>query len=255
MKCLGVKGNLHSHRKLLHQIDYSSRLSHFKLFAIKDEFFPTLEAFLIDFGQRFDITAPGKKIPKWFNHESIESSISFWVGPKFPTFALCVAFHLVPLQDSFANNDNYGSICDDIISWGCDVNIFTNGHERPFWFRMFFQGLQSDHLWFHGEPHSQLQEEFKNLMLGDHNHVQVSCKIFHWTSETGKFAPAIARMGVHVECICPPRTSVIIHDNSQNVDDSTELAHLLPPFYTSNGSHTNLGCHKALRRRRPVNLL
>ena len=54
-------------------------------------------------------------------------------------------------------------------------------------------------------------------MQGDQNHVEVSCKISHWTSEFGKFALVIARMGAHVECTCPP----------QNVGDNSELA----PFY------------------------
>ncbi|KAK7809568.1 hypothetical protein CFP56_018377, partial [Quercus suber] len=42
---------------------------------------------------------PEKKIPKWFNHQSIKSSVSFWVGPEFPTFTFCVAFNLVTLSN------------------------------------------------------------------------------------------------------------------------------------------------------------
>ena len=63
----------------------------------------------------------------------------------------------------------------------------------------------------------------------------------------------IARMGVHVERICSPQNSVIIQDNFQNVDNSedTMLTPLLPPFSTSNGSHTILGCLSRLRRKRP----
>ena len=52
--------------------------------------------------------------------------------------------------------------------------------------------------------HSQLQREFGDLMQGDRNHVEISCKIDHWVSTTGKYAPVIARIGVHVECICLP---------------------------------------------------
>ncbi|KAK7837480.1 hypothetical protein CFP56_021187 [Quercus suber] len=99
-------------------------------------------------------------------------------------------------------------------------------------------------MWFLGMPHSQLLRKFGDLMQGDWNHVEISCKISHWTSKFGKFAPMVARMGVHVECICSPLNSVIIQDNSQNVDDSedTVLTPLLPPCSTSNGSHMNLGC-------------
>ena len=108
MKWSGVKDKVlmdsHSHRKLSHQIDYSSHLSLSKFNAIQHGSFPTLDAYLIDLGERYSIIVPGKKISNWINHQSIESSISFWVGPEFPAIAVCVAFHLIPLKDSYANN-------------------------------------------------------------------------------------------------------------------------------------------------------
>ena len=191
----------------------------------------------IDLAEKYDIRVPEKKIPKWFNHQSTKSSILFWVGPKFPSFAFCVAFHLVPLKDSYANNDSYGSIRDDKIDWVCDLRIFINDHKQPFIERAFFHFLKCDHLWFLGMPHSQLQRKFGDLMQGDRNHVEISCKISHWTSKFGKFAPTVARMGVHVEYICSPQNSVIIQDNSQNVDDTedTMLTPFLPPCFTSSG--------------------
>ena len=73
-------------------------------------------------------------------------------------------------------------------------------------------------------------------MQGDRNHVEISCKITYWVSRNGKYAPVIARTGVHVECICPPQNSVIIQHNSQNVDDDTEL---LAPLLSQNGSQTD----------------
>ena len=73
-------------------------------------------------------------------------------------------------------------------------------------------------------------------MQGDRNYVEISCKIYHWSSRNGKYAPMIARMGVHVECKCPPQNSIIIQDNSQNVDDNTELRPILPPCSTSSVS-------------------
>ena len=99
-----------------------------------------------------------------------------------------------------------------------------------------FQGLKCDHLWFYGVPQSQLQQKFGDLLQGDQNQVKVSCKISHWTSEFGKCAPVIARMGAHVECTCPPQNSIIIYNNSQNVDDNsdnTELTPLLQPVSTN----------------------
>ena len=41
---------------------------------------------------------PGNDIPNWFNHKSVKSSISFWVGSGFPKFALCLGFGM---EDNF----------------------------------------------------------------------------------------------------------------------------------------------------------
>ncbi|KAL4637121.1 hypothetical protein ACB092_03G057900 [Castanea dentata] len=240
MKCSGVKHKVlmdsHSHRKLSNQVDCSSRVSLSKFNAIEDESVPTLDTYLIDYEERYDIIVPGKKIPNWINHQSIESSISFWVGPKFPSIAVCVVLHLIPLKDSYANNDKYGSIRDDIIDCLFDIHISTDSRKRRLMVSGVFYALKCDHLWFYGEPHNQVQRDFRDLMQGDRNHVEISCKITHWVSRNIKYAPVIARMGVHVECICPPQNSVIIQHNSQNVDDDTEL---LEPLLCQNGSHTD----------------
>ena len=149
----------HSHRKLLNQIDCSSWVSLSKFYAIKDESFPTLDSYLVDFGERYDIQVLGKKILNWINHQSIESSISFWVGLEFPSIAICVAFHLIPLKDSYANNDKYGSISGDIIDCVCDIHISTDSRKRHLMVRGGFNDLKCDHLWFYGVPHSRLHSE------------------------------------------------------------------------------------------------
>ena len=183
MKCSSVKHkvlmDLHSHRNLLNQIDCFSQVSLSKFNAIHDESCPTLDAYLGDFGERYFTIVPGKKILNWINHQSIESSISFWVGSELPSIAICVAFHLIPLKHNYANNDKYGSICDDIIDCVYDFHISTDSRKWRLMARTYLYKLKCDHLWFFSEPHSLLQRRFGDLMQGDRNHVEISCKINH----------------------------------------------------------------------------
>ena len=208
MACLGVRGAIltysQSSSRLSHQIDFSSYLSPSEFSASESKFYLPLDVLrnFDDYDPRceYEFTVPGNEIPKWFNCQSTESSISFWVGSEFPAFALCLAFCL----DGLTDKDTY--------SYVCVVEIFTNGHKRPFQRRNIFQKLQYDHMWFYGPPHSLLQQVFGDLLQGDQNHVEVSCKISYWTSKTGgNIAPIIARSGVHVECNCHPQNSIIIH--------------------------------------------
>ncbi|KAF3943046.1 hypothetical protein CMV_030357 [Castanea mollissima] len=52
------------------------------------------------------------------------------------------------------------------------------------------------------QPQSSLQKLFEDLNLGDRNLVQIFCETF---ADDGEIAPAITRVGVHVECICSPQ--------------------------------------------------
>ncbi|XP_030958559.1 TMV resistance protein N-like [Quercus lobata] len=241
MACFGVRDekllDFQSPRRLSQQTDLPTWVPPSKFSEFQSEFCKG-EYWLRDY---YDddtpcdchIILPGNKIPKWFNHQSIESSISLWVGPEFPAFALCVAFCLV-------DEDEY--------DFACVVDIFINGHKRTL-VKKFFDKMHCDHRWFYGASHRLLQQEVGNLIQGDWNHVEISCKISLWTSTIGReIAPTIARMGVHVKCICGLHNSVICHENHDELVQpqgnriSKRIAHQrLKPFLPR-------GCHFILRK-------
>ncbi|KAF3942940.1 hypothetical protein CMV_030453 [Castanea mollissima] len=98
-------------------------------------------------------------------------------------------------------------------SFFCVVDIFINGYKRTL-AKKFFENYRCDHRWFYGASESLLQQEVGNFTQGDRNHVEISCKISCWTSKTGRdIAPSIARLGVHVKCICGLHSSIISHEN------------------------------------------
>ena len=234
MRCLGVKEDIlmdsQPSIRLLHQIDFPCWLSPSE-FSVAENYDED------DTRCEYEIVVPRYEIPKWFNHQSVESSISFWIGLEFPTFALCLVFCL----DQLTDKDTYSCVCV--------VHISINGHKRLLIQRLF-QDFQYDHLWFYGAPQSLLQQKFGDLIQSDRNHVEISSKISHWTSKTGgKIAPIIERLGVHVECICNPKSTVIIPENGENVDDdfdNTVLSPSLPLFPTSNDSNIHHGGFKSV---------
>jgi hypothetical protein len=160
----------------------------------------------------YTMTLPGNEIPNWFNHQSVGSSISFWIGSEVPTFALCLAFGTQ--SSPFQNDDLYSCLCD--------FNIALNGSKRKSRKDSFY-ALKSDHLWFYCRHQSSLPKLFHDWELGVRNHVEIFCQMSFPTNESPKMAHAIIkRLGVHVECICRPQNFVFIHENCENVDDYSE---------------------------------
>jgi hypothetical protein len=53
---------------------------------------------------------PRTEIPKWFNHQSVENSISFWVGGKFPKLSVYIALGL-----DEEHSCDYGQACECIL--------------------------------------------------------------------------------------------------------------------------------------------
>ena len=137
----------------------------------------------------------GIEIPKWFNHQTIENSISFWVGCRFPKFALCV----VPVPEQ----EGYCDIIDISIN-GCEKREYKH-------FNLHQLSLFSPHQWL-------LQQQLNESNPTDQNHVELTCRTyFNWYS--------LKWWGVHIECTCPPQES----DDDDVVDYWRELPFLGDP--------------------------
>ncbi|KAM3741455.1 hypothetical protein ACB098_08G178900 [Castanea mollissima] len=131
----------------------------------------------------YEIVVPGNMIP--FEHQSVGSSISFYVVSKFHILALCFAFDQ-PLGKTY--------------SYICDVHIAINGFKWELKTQLF-EEMNFDHLWFYYIPWRSLQQLFKDLnlgRLGSTNLVEVLCRISCWTSGNRKLPPIIRRCGVHM---------------------------------------------------------
>ena len=142
---------------------------------------------------RYSLALPGTTIPKWFNHQSQGSSISFSVGQKFPSFALCVALNV--------KRKDYVPLVSQVFR--CSIYLFINGFEERL-MRCTFRLDSLNFMWFRyvSVRHNLL----KRIILGDQNDVTLRCEI----SNNYRVAEITIRMcGLHVACICPPRNSTV----------------------------------------------
>ena len=146
----------------------------------------------------YNLALSGTTIPKWFNHQSHGSSISFSVGQKFPSFALCVALNV-------KRKDNVPFVSQGFY---CSIYLFINGFEERLT-RCRFPLDSLNFMWFRYV--SVRHKLLKRIILGDRNDVTLRCEISNDYSKTVEIT--IRRCGVHVACMCPPR----------NVDERLKL--------------------------------
>ena len=172
----------------------------------------------------FDVTGDENDIPYWFNHQRDGNLISFTIGPEFPTIALCIAFGI---QDSDSCFHYY-------------VSVSINGSERTFERKSCFTATSIGRLGFCVRPQSSLQELFRDLQLTDRNYVEILSEAFpgdHFSSSIDIAVPIVKRIGVHVECNCPPQNPSIFQDINRH--HSLQSGSGLP-MDTENGSDLGL---------------
>ena len=172
---------------------------------------------------KFVVTVDENEIPNWFNHQRDGNLISFSIGPEFPTIALCVALEI-------PDSTYYGSY---------HVIISINGSVRTFENILIEEDMRTEHLFFSCRPQSSLQDLFGDLNLGDRNHVELFCETFTLDcSSSGEITPIIKRIGVYVECICPPpKNPSIFHDINRHLSLQSGLGF---PIDAENGSDSGL---------------
>ena len=137
-----------------------------------------------------NLALPGTKIPEWFNHQSVGSSISFSIGRKFQTIAFCVALK-VELKDVLPSR---------LKVFNCSIYLSVNGFEKELRSHDFHLHPSSPFTWFHYR-----RDCLKGIILDDRNDVKFLCKISIFDPKLAKVS--IERCGVHVACICPPQNS------------------------------------------------
>ena len=131
----------------------------------------------------------GTEMPKWFNHQSVDNSIFFFVGRKFQKLAVCI----VPGQEVVF----------------VSVHISINGYKKsdlyvrdlsrstrkmPHQFNFF---LEENNLYLFSLTQRSLQRNLNKSNPTNQNLVEVSI--------TYESDDVIKRWGVHVECTCPPQ--------------------------------------------------
>ena len=145
-----------------------------------------------DDGFQFNLILPGTKIPKWFNHQSVGSFISFSVGSKSLAFAFCVSLK-VELKDIVANQYEF---------FRCSVYIFFNGYKKRFFSSKVYLDSSSFMLF-----HYRSNSSFDGIVLEDCNNVKLLLEVSNYDPKKAKIT--IERCGGHVACICPSRNPVV----------------------------------------------
>ncbi|KAL0013249.1 hypothetical protein SO802_000318 [Lithocarpus litseifolius] len=162
---------------------------------------------------------PGTKIPKWFNHQSVGNSISFWVGHKFPKLVVCIAFGLLPRY----------SCC-------CKIYLAINGCEK-FLYDSIWLDEDSDHLWLCSKSDHQVQKILNYSNPSEHNYVEepkfVYFKSSHKPWNLGNLRSHFSAFAATT----PPETTIDAFSSSSSISRLSFFSNLqtlqLQPYNTS----------------------
>ena len=127
------------------------------------------------------ISFRGTDMLKWFNHQSVDNSIFFFVGRNFPKLVVCI----VPGLEDF---DGFVEI---------SINGYENREYQSIHLSRNSTTRVSQHLF---SQWSQLQRHLNESNPTDQNRVKVSIRY-----KSNDTCYSIKMWGVHIECTCPPQ--------------------------------------------------
>ena len=144
----------------------------------------------------YELVLPGTMIPKWFNHQSVGSSISFTISNVFKSsaFALCVALKVELKVNKPKRFEHFT----------CSIYAFVDGCKERLMFRKFLLDPSSSFIWFYFKEFQYRSSFIKNIRYS-HNDIKLQCKISNYDPKLVEVT--IERCGVHVACICSPHNS------------------------------------------------
>ncbi|XP_030957504.1 disease resistance-like protein CSA1 [Quercus lobata] len=142
----------------------------------------------------YELVLLGTKIPKWFNHQSVGSSISFSIGNNFKSlaFALCVA-----LKVEQVNKRKYFE------NFTCSIYCCKQRCMQRLKHRDFFLDPSSSFMWFYFKELQSWSFLLNNVGIYC-NDIKLQCKISNYDPKLAEVT--IERCGVHVACICSPHS-------------------------------------------------
>jgi hypothetical protein len=132
----------------------------------------------------YHLVLSGTRIPKWFNQQSVGSSISFLVGREFPPLAFCVALK-VRFKVFEDTTDS---------AFTCSIYTFINGCKKWLTGYKIDQNSSASFTWFYYRSVND------NKILDEWNDVKVLFEISNYDPEIKEVT--IESCGVYVACIC-----------------------------------------------------
>ena len=129
-----------------------------------------------------ELVLPRIEIPKWFNHQSVQNSLSFQVGREFQKLIVCFTFRLVEVEATKATF----------------FVVSANGFSKEYLSSYFIEG---------GSVSVQVGREWNVSNPSEQNHVTITVEIKYYPQiiSSSYDEPKITWLGVHVDCICCPQ--------------------------------------------------